>query len=162
GVHPQLERTWTEAECDRTRVRNARALFVANDRAIPIATDDGGRFQLPVRSLGASELATLRRDPVVRLVGNGDGASLELRSTLLPRVESPATARLGRIFAVFPIAFATASRLSPRDIESLNELFHTSLNARGLRLVPASQVRRLLLAQKAESYRACYDEACQI
>lgn len=57
----------------------------------------------------------------------------------------------------------TKSDFDAQTLEALTEYFAMRLAAsRTISLVPRGEVRTLLEEQKADSYRACYDESCRI
>jgi TPR repeat protein len=68
------------------------------------------------------------------------------------------------ITAVFEIEDTRKKRALPADVLlTLSEYFSTTLGESGaFRIVPRAQIRAALTAEKKESYRSCYDEACQI
>lgn len=56
-----------------------------------------------------------------------------------------------------------AGRFSPPDLDQLTTLLTTKLAAaQQYRVVPRAQLRQQLQEQKAESYKPCFDESCQI
>ena len=65
------------------------------------------------------------------------------------------------IVAVFDIEDQGAG-LSQKTLERLSNYLGTLLAERGYQVVPRSQLKERLLQEKKESYKACYDEACQI
>jgi len=68
----------------------------------------------------------------------------------------------GSFVAVFDIQ-DKSGRLSARDIDALTDYLAGRLAEDGLfHVVPREEIKRRLVSQKAESYKACYDEACQI
>lgn len=68
----------------------------------------------------------------------------------------------GPVVAVFDIDAADA-RLKKKSVEQLGDYMRTVLASGGAyRVVPRSEIRARLSEQKKESYKACYDEACQI
>ena len=75
-----------------------------------------------------------------------------------PVARSPGSRR--GILAVFDIDDRGLLQAPQRD--SLTEILATSLSAAGFRVVPRSQLRERISAEKGKSYGACIDEACQI
>jgi hypothetical protein len=66
------------------------------------------------------------------------------------------------VIAVFDLQDASG-QLQPAVLDQLTEYLGAQLvELGGLRVVPRSEVKARLSAEKAESYGACYDEACQI
>lgn len=66
------------------------------------------------------------------------------------------------IVAVFDIEFS-GIKLKKGAIKGLNEyLFSKVAGAAQFQVVPQSKLRAQLRAEKAESYKQCYDESCQI
>src|SRR5688572_10181461 len=66
------------------------------------------------------------------------------------------------VIAVFEIIDVTA-RFTPIELEQLTDYFTTSLAKTSVfEVVPKASVKEALDKQKAESYKACYDESCQI
>jgi TPR repeat protein len=68
------------------------------------------------------------------------------------------------VVAVFEIEDATAKKKSDRDtIHHLTEYLGGQIGEGGrFRVVPSADLAKLLLEQKKESFRDCFDEACQI
>lgn len=67
-----------------------------------------------------------------------------------------------RIVAVFDIE-NRGVKTSPQTLERLTDYVATLLaSSDRMRVVPRGELRRALMAEKAESYRECYDESCQI
>lgn len=67
----------------------------------------------------------------------------------------------GEVIAVFDLEDVRKS-LADGDADQLTEYFAVQLSAVGYKTVPRSQLRQRLSAEKEESYKACYDESCQI
>jgi hypothetical protein len=66
------------------------------------------------------------------------------------------------VIAVFEIEDATG-RLTPVELDQLTTYLTASLaKTKVYEVVPRSNLRDALRAQQAESFKACYDEACQI
>lgn len=66
------------------------------------------------------------------------------------------------ILAVFDIEDATG-QFKTQECEQLQDFLSTRLTElAGLKVVPRQQLRERLREQQSESYRQCYDEACQI
>lgn len=58
---------------------------------------------------------------------------------------------------------ARSQRLSDEKTEALTDFLRSQLAAGGrFQVMPPGEVQQALRARKAESYKACYDEACQI
>ncbi|HOX47475.1 MAG TPA: hypothetical protein PK668_28025 [Myxococcota bacterium] len=73
-----------------------------------------------------------------------------------------AAAPTGIIVAVFELEDAT-QQLQGSEREQLYSFYATRLTElAGFKVVPRDQLRARLREQKTESYKACYDEACQI
>jgi hypothetical protein len=67
-----------------------------------------------------------------------------------------------RILAVFGIE-DREKVLPAAEAEKLAEVLSTKLaEQKGYRVIPRAQLRKQLSAKRKESYRACYDSACQI
>jgi hypothetical protein len=67
------------------------------------------------------------------------------------------------IIAVFAIEDARPDRLSAPTIQSMTDYLASQLASEGrFRVVPSADLKRALASEKSESYKACYDEACQI
>jgi len=65
------------------------------------------------------------------------------------------------VVAVFEIK--NSAKVSNEDLQKLHGLIGTELAATGqFSVVPNSDVKRALQEKKAESYKDCYDESCQI
>jgi hypothetical protein len=73
----------------------------------------------------------------------------------------PATAGDGPIVALFDIQDKGAG-LPPQTLDNLLELLSARLAQGGYQTVPRAQIRERLRAEAADSFRACYDESCQI
>lgn len=68
----------------------------------------------------------------------------------------------GAFVAVFDIQ-DKSGRLSGRDIDGLTEYLASKLAEDGLfHVVPRDEIKKRILEQKKESYRACYEQSCQI
>jgi len=66
------------------------------------------------------------------------------------------------VIAVFEIEDATG-RLTPVELDQLTTYLTASLaKTKVYEVVPRSNLREALRAEQAESFKACYDEACQI
>lgn len=73
-----------------------------------------------------------------------------------PAIERPV------VVALFDVD-GTKAEFDDHTLEALTEYFAMRLAAsRTMSLVPRGEVRTLLEDQKADSYRACYDESCRI
>jgi formylglycine-generating enzyme required for sulfatase activity len=77
---------------------------------------------------------------------------------LLARV---ATAQDRPIVAVFDLE-VKGTRLDKGAIDRLTDYLGSLLGSRGYRVVPRSQLRARLTAEKKGSYQECYDQGCQI
>lgn len=81
---------------------------------------------------------------------------LALSSPLVARAEGPP------VVAVFSVRDAS-SRLKPDEITQLTSYLTARIAEGGrFQVVPQAQLRQVFGEQKAASYEACYDEACQI
>lgn len=86
-----------------------------------------------------------------------------------PRVNAPSEstapakpAQKAVILAVFDIEDVT-KQLKAQDILQVQEFLETRLTEVGcFKIIPREQLRQRLLQEKVGSYRACFDEACQI
>jgi len=65
------------------------------------------------------------------------------------------------IVAVFDLE-SRGSGLTQAELEDLAALLRARLAECGFQVVPQAQIRERLRAEAVESYRACYDESCQI
>jgi hypothetical protein len=66
------------------------------------------------------------------------------------------------IVAVFQIE-SQKSSLSKDELTMLTDYLSTKLGERGVfQIIPSKDIRRVLLDQKKESYKSCYDNNCQI
>lgn len=66
------------------------------------------------------------------------------------------------IVAVFAIE-GRDTRLPPRSLAALTEYLSTRLSSSGaFAVIPTDEVKRRLDEQKSASYKACYDQSCQI
>lgn len=75
---------------------------------------------------------------------------------------APAPARSRTVVAVFDLEGST-SGFEPETIDALSDYLATRVAlSQGFSVVPRSDLRRMIVEQKAESYRECYDEACRI
>lgn len=76
--------------------------------------------------------------------------------------QAPAPARSRTVVAVFDLE-GSASGFAPETIDALSDYLATRVAlSEGFSVVPRSDLRRMIVEQKAESYRECYDEACRI
>lgn len=66
-----------------------------------------------------------------------------------------------RVIAAFDIESRGAD-LNAKTLENLTLYLSARLTERGFQVVPRDEVRRVLSDEKAESYKSCYDQACQI
>lgn len=79
-----------------------------------------------------------------------------------PLMLPPLPGRKATVLAVFDVD-GSKSDFEPETLDALTEYFAMRLaSAEAFNLIPRGEVRRLIEAQKAESYRACYDDACRI
>lgn len=91
-------------------------------------------------------------------------AELSAKPTTVAEPPAPAPAPSAEpnraIVAVFPIS---GGKLKPRQRQELSELYAAHLTAlAGFQIVPTAELAAQLRAQKAASYKECYDDACQI
>jgi len=78
-----------------------------------------------------------------------------------PRVEEPAAAA-ARVVAVFEV-LDSSNRLSKQERSDLTEYLMARLTARGgYAVVPTDTLKQSLTETKKDSYKDCYDTACQI
>lgn len=69
----------------------------------------------------------------------------------------------GPVVAVFDLKVSGGVKFDAQALEQLSEYISTELSASGrYEVVPRAELKRALTAEKRESYRACYDESCQI
>jgi hypothetical protein len=81
---------------------------------------------------------------------------------LAAKKEPPQTTRARTIVAVFDLE-GEGSGFDAPTLEALSDYLATRVALSGsYGLVPRSDLRQLIVQQKAESYRECYDEACRI
>lgn len=74
----------------------------------------------------------------------------------------PASSRAaGPIVAVFEME-DKGSGLTPKVLGNLSDYLGVLLTKGGYRVVPRTEIRDRLKAQKKESYKSCYDQSCQI
>ncbi len=68
----------------------------------------------------------------------------------------------GAFVAVFDIQ-DKSGRLSAQDIDGMTDYLASKLAEDGLfHVVPRDEIKKRILEQKKESYRACYEQSCQI
>ena len=86
-----------------------------------------------------------------------------LALTLLVALPSTSEARPKRpVLAVFDME-ARFVKLSPAKLRALSDVLAVSLaEGSAYQLVPRSQIKRRLAAQRTRSYRDCHDQSCQI
>ncbi len=97
----------------------------------------------------------------ITLVSNGKTAGSKAVASPTTTV-APAAAPNRPIVAVFDLA-DSAKKLDAATVGSLTEYLATQLTAtRRYRTVPRSQLRKRLRGEKRQSYKTCFDEACQI
>jgi hypothetical protein len=74
----------------------------------------------------------------------------------------PAAAATPPVVAVFELRDAQG-RLTPEERSQITRYFRVKLTERGaFPVVPEAELKRAIADQQAESYKECYDEACQI
>lgn len=86
------------------------------------------------------------------------------RGSLLVWLLMPTTvfAQSAPVIAVFPIEDSSGS-LSPKSLAKITDYFSVKLAETGrFRVVPRKELEAELAAKKADSYKACYDQSCQI
>lgn len=75
----------------------------------------------------------------------------------------PATAQTGReAVAVFDIQPQDVPEATPARMAKLTGYLESVVAASGFRTVPRSEIQARIAEQQKESYKNCYDEACQI
>jgi hypothetical protein len=75
---------------------------------------------------------------------------------------APSAARAATVYAVFPIE-DSSGRLDATSKKSLDDYLTARIgDIAGISIIPTAELRQKIQEQQAESYRACYDEACQI
>ena len=85
-----------------------------------------------------------------------------LKPLIHAQAVSPAPAKKSVILAVFDIEDVT-KQLKEQEILQIQEFLETRLTELGgFKIVPREQLRQRLQQEKTDSYRACFDEACQI
>lgn len=91
----------------------------------------------------------------------GEAQHAALLAAFAPPIASAPTrpSLRSEIVAALPIEFTGTNSA---DADALLHVFSASLSEHGLRLVPESSIRAVLRREKARSYDACVDEACQI
>jgi hypothetical protein len=149
----QRDGLWIELPERRSAKPHARAALISIEtslRSPPLAPgeDRPSREDTPEHE----HLAPIERARVP--------LSADISAQLISALQSPESGN--RLFAVFPISITLRRALEGPEVESLNTLFATELEERGLRLIPPANLRHKLLKAKAESYRACFDDSCQI
>lgn len=81
---------------------------------------------------------------------------------LSPLSVASAEPRPSRVLAVFDLQ-ATGTRIDRGVLEAMGDTLATWMGeGDAFRVVPRDDLRKALAAQKAESYKACYAESCQI
>ncbi len=91
-------------------------------------------------------------------------SALSGRSALLITIliAAPAWAQAAPVIAVFPIEDSSGS-LSPQAVAKITDYFSVKLAETGrFRVVPKKELEKELAAKKVDSYKACYDQSCQI
>jgi hypothetical protein len=84
------------------------------------------------------------------------------RPSAPPPSAPPASLRArGEVIAVFDLEDPRKS-LGAGDVEQLTDYFAVQLSTLGFKVVPRSQIKGQLASEKQETYKACYDEGCQI
>ncbi len=84
------------------------------------------------------------------------------RPALGQAAADPATGNAQRaVVAVFDIE-VKGLELDPGTLDRLVDWLCTLLTRRRYQVVPRSQLKQRIQAQKTESYKACYEESCQI
>lgn len=74
-----------------------------------------------------------------------------------------AAASTAPIVAVFEIQATSVPSIKPATLQAMTDFLNAKLVASGrLRAVPRAQIKQRLSELKVESYKACYDQACQI
>jgi hypothetical protein len=82
---------------------------------------------------------------------------------LLPSVPALAGSSEGRpAVAVFEIAVRDLPKINASTMPKFLDLLEGEIARSGFQTVPRTAVRQVLLDRKSESYRECFDEACQI
>lgn len=103
--------------------------------------------------------------PVVLLSCPSDAQSVICRSlvlTLALMVLPYSAAAAPPVVAVFDLK-VSGVKFDSQALEQLSEYISTELSASGrYEVVPRAELKRALTEEKRESYRACYDESCQI
>jgi hypothetical protein len=86
-----------------------------------------------------------------------------LMAILLPSVPALAGSSEGRpAVAVFEIAVRDLPKINASTMPKFLDLLEGEIARSGFQTVPRTAVRQVLLDRKSESYRECFDEACQI
>ncbi|MEQ8277736.1 MAG: hypothetical protein RMA76_00445 [Deltaproteobacteria bacterium] len=110
----------------------------------------------------SSYRALKRRNVVSKDLSNEPRYRARRKQTLLAAMKKERPTRDGAIVAVFDVEDHDAV-LSHADAQQLSAYFATALLERTThRVVPPDRMRAALVDAKTQSYRACYDEACQI
>jgi len=97
-----------------------------------------------------------------RLQARGLSARSGERPALKQAAADPASGSAKRaVVAVFDIE-VKGLELDPDTLDRLVDWLSTLLTRRHYQVVPRSQLKQRIQAQKTESYKACYEESCQI
>jgi hypothetical protein len=108
------------------------------------------------------ELAERRQSLVAAAARERSAPVLAAAPALVPPPPAPAVvAGPAGVIAVFDLE-DPSSKLSLGVADQLTAYLASKLAERGFRVVPRDQLRARLLEEKAESYKTCYDTACQI
>jgi hypothetical protein len=74
----------------------------------------------------------------------------------------PTTKAAKTVVLVFPIEDRT-SKISGEGLGTLNDYLAAQIGkVRGFSIIPQGEIRSKLSSEKAASYKACYDDACQV
>lgn len=66
------------------------------------------------------------------------------------------------VVAVFDMNVQNAPGVTRAQASKFTDLLDSVVTASGYRTVPRSEIQARLVEQQSDSYRACYDDACQI
>ncbi|HOX47467.1 MAG TPA: SUMF1/EgtB/PvdO family nonheme iron enzyme [Myxococcota bacterium] len=90
-----------------------------------------------------------------------EAASVVAALALLLLVEGPVQAQDRPIVAVFDLE-VKGTKLDKGTVDRLTDYLGSLLASKGFQVVPRAQLKERLVQAKKGSYKACYDESCQI
>ena len=104
-------------------------------------------------------MVILRRSKKGKL---GVSLALALVGVLAPHGAGAGDRAAHEIMAVFAIEMVGDAGIKRSAVATFTGLLGNAVSNAGYRTVPRSEINEALAEQKAESYKSCYDEACQI